>query len=316
MGSPDPTPGVSTPVLVLTGPTAVGKSSLALALAEATGATILSADSRQVYRGMAVGTAAPAPGEKARVPHRFVGSLDVPTPYSAGQHYDNCRNAITDLGASDQPALVVGGSTLYVHALIRGIADLPALDPDLQGRLQREASTAEGRSSLYAELHDADPESARTLDPTKSQRLVRLVGLLRQTGRPPSTLWSEGHRPALPHRLIVLDRPRAELYRRIEARVDAMFEGGLVDETRALLASHPDARPLLDATIGYREVAAMLDGDLARPDAVRLVKRNTRRYAKRQLTWLRRYDEAVWLDARTATVDDVLEAAAPWPSRT
>ena len=129
-------------------------------------------------------------------------------------------------------------------------------------------------------------------------------------------MWDEGRRPPLPHRLVILDRPRAELYERIEARVDSMFEQGLVDETRALLALGPDVRPLLDATIGYREVAAMLDGDIERPEAVRLIKRNSRRYAKRQLTWFRRYDEAVWLDARTATVDEVLEVAAPWPSMT
>ena len=308
--------GVADPVLVLAGPTAVGKSSLALAVAEAVGAEIVSADSRQVYRGLDVGTATPPPLDRERVVHHLVNDLDPAASFSAGQFRNVFFHAITDVNGRGGATVVVGGSTLYVHALVRGIADLPALRPGTERTLRAEGASAEGRERLFRELQRADPEAAATLDPSKSQRLVRLVGLLRDTGRPPSELWEEGHREPVPHRLVVLDRPRAELYDRIDRRVDAMLEAGWVEEVDALLGRGPAVRALLDATIGYREIAAVLDGTLERAEAVRLIKRNTRRYAKRQLTWYRRYDEAVWLDARTATVADVLEAAAPWPSNT
>ena len=304
------------PVLILAGPTAVGKSSLALAVAEATGAEIVSADSRQAYRGMDVGTATPGGVDQGRVQHHLVNHLDVSESYSAGLFLDRFENTITDVRDRNRPALVVGGSTLYVHTLVRGLADLPAVSAERTARLTENASTPEGRALLFQELERADPGGAATLDASKSQRLVRLVGLLRETGRPPSELWREAERPPVPHRLVVLDRPRAELYDRIERRVDAMIEGGVVEEVRALLALDPPPRPLLDATIGYREIAAYLDGAYSWDEAVRLMKRNSRRYAKRQLTWYRRYEEAVWLDARSATVEDVLEAAAPWPSIT
>ena len=314
MSSPEGPPKVTGPVLIMAGPTAVGKTTLAVSVAEAVGAAVVSADSRQVFRGMTVGTASPTAEDRERVPHRLFGELEPASAYSAGSYRDDCQSAITELHRTGIPALVTGGSTLYIHALVRGIADLPALTPDVLEHVQAEAQDPQGRSALFAELSRADPEGARTLDPTKSQRLVRLVGLLRQTGTPPSELWERGRRPPLPHRLIVLDRPRSELYHRIDERVDVMFAEGIMDETRDLLSAGPGVRALLDSTIGYREVAAMLDGSLTETEARRLIKRNTRRYAKRQLTWFRRYDEAVWLDARTASVEEVLAAAAPWPS--
>ena len=294
----------------------MGKSALALDVAEAVGAEVVSADSRQVYRGMDVGTATPPPGDRERVPHHLLDCLDPGQPFSAGEYFTYFTDSITEIEGRARAAVVVGGSTLYVHALTRGIADLPALDPDTERALAAEAATAEGRERLHSELRRADPTAAATLDPTKSQRLVRLMGLLRDTGRPPSELWEEGQREPVPNRLVVLDRPRAELYDRIDRRVDAMLGAGWVEEVETLLARGSDVRALLDATIGYREIAAFLDGALRWDEAVRLTKRNTRRYAKRQLTWYRRYEEAVWLDARTATAADVLKAAAPWPSST
>ncbi|MDT0632671.1 tRNA (adenosine(37)-N6)-dimethylallyltransferase MiaA [Rubrivirga litoralis] len=307
---------VLAPVLVLTGPTAVGKSALALDVAERVGAEIVSADSRQIYRGLDVGTASPTAADVQRVRHHLVDVLEPPEPYSAGRFLSWCGRAITETQSRGAPVLVIGGSTLYIHAVVRGIADLPTVSEGLDQTLQIKARTPEGRGGLYDELRRADPESAATLDPTKSQRLVRLVGLLRETGRAPSALWREQERPPLPHRLVVLDRPRSELYARIDARVDRMLTDGLIEETQRVLSHNPSARALLDATIGYREVLALLDGTIDRDEAVRLIKRNSRRYAKRQLTWFRRYEEAQWLDARTATVQDVLDAAAPWPSST
>ncbi len=303
-------------VLLLTGPTAVGKSSIALEVAEAIGGEIVSADSRQAYRGLDIGTATPPPDILQRVPHHLVNFLDVSAAFTAGLFCRVAEEAIADIQSRSRHALVVGGSTLYVESLVHGLADLPDVSADIASRTGIEAATAVGRSRLFAELQAADPASASTLDPTKSQRLTRLVGLLRETGRPPSVLWQEGYRAPLPHRLIVLDRPRDQLYDRIERRVDAMLGAGWLQEVSALLNQEPPPRPLLDATIGYRELAAHLDGDMSLEEAVRLIKRNSRRYAKRQLTWFRRYETATWLDARTASAESVLEAVAPWPSRT
>lgn len=306
-------PEGAAPVLVVAGPTAVGKSRLALDVAEAVGAEVVSADSRQVYRGLDVGTAAPSAADRARVPHHLVASLAPGEPYSAGQFLRSLGQTLADLRARRVPAVVVGGSTLYVEAIVRGLADLPALPDAVAAPLAEAAASPEGRDRLYAELAVADPDAAATLDPTKSHRLARLVGLLRHTGRPPSELWRERAVPPAPHVLVVLDRPREELYRRIDRRVDRMVADGLEDEVRRLYARGDRVRPLLRATIGYREVVGVLEGRHDWDEAVRLIKRNSRRYAKRQLTWYRRYPDALWLDARTATAGSLLDAVAPWP---
>lgn len=293
--------------LVLSGPTGVGKTALALDLAERLGTDILSADSRQVYRGLDIGTAKPTPAERVRVPHHWVDALDVGEPTSAGAFAREADRYVARCHAEGRPALVVGGSTLYVDAVVRGLADLPDVPPDVAATARAEAETSTGRARMFEELARADPAAAATLDPTKSHRLARLVGLLRATGRPPSTLWTENAPPARDVRLVVLDRPRDALYRRIESRVDRMLEDGLVDENRRLLAAghRLDTPPL--RTIGYQEPIRFLEGEIDEAEMVRLLKRNTRRYAKRQLTWLRRYPGAAWLDAATATVVSVLQ---------
>lgn len=303
------------PVLVLAGPTAVGKSRLAVEVAREVGSAIVSADSRQVYRGLDIGTAKPSPQDRALVPHLLVDCLEPDVPYSAGQFRSDFDYAIAGISSGAPPPAVVGGSTLYVDALVRGLADLPAVPDPLRDSLTEMATTAEGRAQLYAELHEADPEAAATLDVTKSQRLVRFVGLLRHTGRRPSDLWKAARLPPVPHVLVVLDRPRDELYQRIDRRVDQMMSQGLEDEVRQLYDRGEEVRRLLRATIGYREIVSVLEGEYDLPEAVRLIKRNSRRYAKRQWTWYRRYEEALWVDARSATADSLLAAVAPWPSR-
>ena len=293
-------------VLVLSGPTGVGKTALALSLAERLGTDILSADSRQVYRGLDIGTAKPTAADRARVPHRWVDALDIGEPTSAGafsreadRHIDRCR-------ADGRPALVVGGSTLYVDAVVRGLSDLPEVPGEIAAAALEDAATPAGRNRLFHELRSADPTAAATLDATKSQRLARLVGLLRATGRRPSELWSEGRRARPDVRLVVLNRPRESLYERIEARVDEMLSAGLVNENRALLsAGHPANTPCF-RTIGYQEPMRFLRGDIDESEMVRLLKQNTRRYAKRQLTWLRRYPDALWLDAAATSSEQIV----------
>ena len=292
--------------MVLAGPTGVGKTSLALRLAEALGTDILSADSRQAYRGIDIGTAKPTPAERARVHHAWVDVLDIGEPTSAGAfarfadvHIERCHR-------ESRPALVVGGSTLYVDAVVRGIARLPDVPDETAAQAFAETVTEAGRQQLFAELARADPVAAATLDPTKTQRLARLVGLLRATGRPPSVLWAEGAPQPRDVSLVVLDRPRDQLYARIEARVDQMLVDGLVDENRRLVAAGhgPGTTPL--RTIGYQEPMRFLSGDLGESEMVRLLKQNTRRYAKRQLTWFRRYPAARWLDADSSEIEQIV----------
>lgn len=282
------------PVTVIAGPTGVGKTAVGIAVARALGTDILSADSRQAYRGLDIGTAKPTAEERALVHHHFIDVLDVGEPTSAGAFARVADAYIARCRAEGRPALVVGGSTLYVDAVVRGLADLPNVPPEIVRQTQAEAESAEGRDALYRELARADPDAARTLDPTKGHRLARLVGLLRATGRRPSELWAEGAPQPRNVRLFVLDRPRDRLYRDLDARVDQMLVDGLVDENRRLLAEghRLDTAPL--RTIGYQEPIRFLEGEIDEGEMVRLLKQNTRRYAKRQQTWFRRHPDATW----------------------
>jgi tRNA dimethylallyltransferase len=301
------------PVLIIAGPTAVGKSSLAVAVAETVGGEIVSADSRQVYRGLDIGTAKPSLADQERAPHHLVDVLDPGQPYSAGQFQRDARASIQEIQSRGLHVVVAGGSTLYVHGLVEGLADLPDVPADLVAELTMQAGTPAGRDALFAELDAADPEAASTLDPTKSQRLARLVGVLRVSGRPPSALWRERAVPPVPHHLVVLHRPRPVLYAAIDQRVNEMVTEGLEDEVFRLWETAPEAAPLLHATIGYQEILEARTSGHGRAWAVERIQRNSRRYAKRQLTWYRRYPAAQWLDAESHTPDAVLSAVAPWP---
>ena len=301
-------------VLVIAGPTAVGKSSLALALAEQVGAEIASADSRQLYRGLDIGTAKPTAAEQRRVPHHLIDRLNLGERSTAGSYRTWFDDVAADVARRGRPLVVVGGSTLYVHALVAGLAELPPVPPPLEAQLLREIASPAGAQALFDELAAADPAAASTLDPTKTQRLVRLCGVLRSTGHAPSELWAANRVAPVPSRLVVLDRPRPDLYARIDQRVDAMIEAGLLVEAQALASRGSEARRTLGATIGYQELLPVFDGERTLDEAVHIIKRNSRRYAKRQLTWYRRYDDALWLDARRQTADDLLATVQGWPS--
>ena len=293
-------------VLALTGPTAVGKTARSLALAERLGAEIVSADSRQVYRPLTVGTAKPSPGELTRVPHHFINERDLGEPFSAGIFAREAAQRIRAIRARGRRALVVGGSTLYLHALQHGLADIPPVEDAVRARLM-DRLDAEGAEALYAELEEIDPAYAATLDATKTHRLVRGLEVYHGTGRPLSRYHEEQPPPPFAFVTVVLQRDRKQLYARINRRVDQMLERGLLDEVRALSgdALSRGAPPL--RTIGYREVLSHFEGQYDRAEMTRLIKRNTRRYAKRQLTWFRRYDDYRWLDAE-APMDALLKA--------
>lgn len=293
------------PILILAGPTAVGKTGISLRLAERQAAEIISADSRQVYRNLDIGTAKPSPEERRRVPHHFVDELDLETPFSAGQFAEAAYERIRAIQSRSRTPLVVGGSTLYLYALQFGLADIPMVDRavrrELEHRLERE-----GAQALYRELRDVDPAAADTMDATKTQRLIRALEVFHGTGRPLSYYQEHTPTPPFSFRTLVLHRERAELYDRINQRVDQMLEAGLLDEVAALLEEgySPDLNPL--RTIGYQEPIRYLKGELSRTEMIRLIKRNTRRYAKRQLTWFRRFDELQWVSAEGFSVDDVI----------
>lgn len=284
------------PIPTLTGPTAVGKTALSLQLAEHLSAEIISADSRQIYRELTTGTAKPSRNELERIPHHFIDELDVGDPFSAGTFARHAHKRIREIRARNRRPLVVGGSTLYLHALQFGLADIPKVDPEVRERLNRRLEH-EGAEALYAELEAADPKAAERLDPTKTQRLVRALEVFHGTGRPLTAYYEEQEPPPFDFRTVVLHRERRELYDRINRRVDRMLDSGLLDEVQHLLDQgfDPATNPL--QTIGYQEPIAHLRGEIDYEEMVRLIKRNTRRYAKRQLSWFRRYDSYEWMHA-------------------
>lgn len=287
--------GSARPILALIGPTAVGKTALSLTLAERLGGEIVSADSRQVYRSLTIGTAKPSPEELARVPHHFIDELDLDEPFSAGRFAEAASARIRDILRRGRVPVVVGGSTLYLEALMHGLADIPETTPATRDVLMARLRD-EGGDVLYRELERLDPTSAATMDATKTQRVVRALEVLRDTGRPLSYYHAHRTPPPFAFGPVVLTRPRAELYERINRRVDQMLEAGLLDENRRLLDAgvSPGLNPL--RTIGYREPLAYLRGEVGYDEMVRRLKQNTRRYAKRQLTWFRRRATYRWLD--------------------
>jgi tRNA dimethylallyltransferase len=295
-----PGPNVLRSLLVLVGPTACGKTALALELAERCPLEVVSADSRTVYRGMDLGTAKPSPAERQRVAHHLIDVVDPDEPYSLATYQQQALAAIADIQARGRRAALVGGAGLYVSAVCDGLL-LPDVPPNVEFR---SALEARGRVALLAELAQVDPESARRIDPRNVRRMIRALEVHHATGVPFSA-W-QSRRFALPFApvLIGLEVERQELYRRIDARIDAWVAGGFIDEVRGLLdAGYAPSLPSM-SSLGYREIARFLGGELALEDAVAQFKQATHQYAKRQLTWFRRDTRIRWLSAPSA--DEVL----------
>jgi len=294
------------PFLTIAGPTAVGKTALSLDVAEALGAEIVSVDSRQVYEELTIGTAKPSAEAQERVPHHFIGERTLHEPLSAGAYAEAANDRIQSILDRGARPLIVGGATLYLHALQYGLADVPDVDDAVRERLN-ERLEKEGKQALYDELCEVDPTQAEKADPTKTQRVIRALEVYHGTGNPLTYYYENQPEPPFSYTTIVLNRDREKLYDRINRRVDQMLAEGLLDEVRAVMEMEGvqlDEPPL--STIGYREPIQHLRGEIDDDEMVRLVKRNTRRYAKRQLTWFRRYDEYHWRDATETSVEDVL----------
>ena len=304
------------PLVCLIGPTASGKSALALALAGALDAEIVSVDSAQVYRGMDIGTAKPSAAERARVPHHLIDLVDPADPYSAARFVGDALRSIADVRSRGRRPLLVGGTVLYFNALQHGLAPMPGADPALRAALAGELAER-GAPALHAELRRVDPAAGARIHERDPQRLLRALEVFRATGTPLSTL-QRATRPAHPGpflKLALVPASRAWLHARIRARFAVMLEAGLLDEVRRLRA-RGDLAPSLPAvrSVGYRQAWAHLDACEAAGTAgaepwVQAAIAATRQLAKRQLTWLRGMDDAVTLACDTLDEGALVGAA-------
>ena len=275
--------------VLIAGPTASGKSALALALAEALGGTIINADSMQVYRDLRIVTARPTAQEEARVPHLLYGHVDAAENYSVGRWCVGASAALAAVERAGRLPVVVGGTGLYFKALTRGLAAVPPIPPQIRAAV-RERLERKGIAALYAELGERDAATARRLMPRDRARVTRALEVMLATGRSLTDWHAEGMKPALDAQAAVklfLDVERAELYRRIDGRFDAMLGSGALDEVRALASRGLDpALPAMKAH-GVPWLIRHLSGEIDLVAAVEGAKRDTRRYSKRQGTWFR-----------------------------
>lgn len=278
-------------LLVIVGPTGSGKTDLSIRLARHYGAPILSTDSRQFYRGMLIGTAQPDPDQLQAAEHHFIASHDLNEDLNCGSYEMQALSCLEKLFAKHDWVIAVGGSGLYVRALCEGMDDLPQADPELREALSRRLET-EGVDALAAELRTLDPAYYARVDRKNPARVMRALEVCLQTGRPYSEQRTGVRRPR-PFGIVKVgvDLPREELYARIDRRVDRMVADGLEAEARAL---YPYRTLNALQTVGYREFFDYFDGRTSYEEAVSLIKRNSRRYAKRQLTWFRRDPEIRW----------------------
>ncbi|MHB8069456.1 MAG: tRNA (adenosine(37)-N6)-dimethylallyltransferase MiaA [Desulfobaccales bacterium] len=281
-------------VAVLVGPTAVGKTGVALELARELGAEIVNADSLQVYREMDIGTAKPTAAERAIVPHYLVDVVDPPEPYDAARYSQEGRAVLAELQDRGVIPLVVGGTGLYIKALLSGLFDDGSPDNRLRQKLRQEL-TDRGLPHLYERLRRLDPASAWRLHPHDTYRILRALEVMEATGQPLSALLEAHQFRDAPYQVLKLGllRPREELNQRIEARVEAMLAQGWLEEVEGLLSRYPpDLKPF--QALGYRHLIAFLQGRWSWEEAIELLKRDTRRYAKRQLTWFKADPAAHW----------------------
>lgn len=282
------------PLLVsIVGPTAVGKTSLAIKIAQNLNTEIVSADSRQFFRELEIGTAKPTKEELQLVPHHFINSHSIREDYNAGAYERDVRRLMDQLFASKEVVVAVGGSTLYLKALWEGFDEMPSVAPGVREKLNAEKEE-KGLTDLLEELKRMDPHYYEEVDRSNGQRVVRALEVIRSTGKPFSS-FRVSVKKDMPYRhlKVGLNMPREMLFDRINKRMDLMIENGLFAEVQSLEAfkSHNALQ-----TVGYTEIFNFLGGEYDKQEAIRLLKRNSRRYAKRQLTWLRKYADIAWFE--------------------
>ena len=298
-------------LLLIVGPTGVGKTELALRVAERYGSPIVSCDSRQIFREIPIGTAAPTADEQQRVKHYFIGERSIEEAYNAGQYERDALELLDALFAKHDVVVMTGGSMLYADAVCKGLDDLPSVPSSVRADVQREYGS-KGLAWLQSEVQRLDPVYWEEVDRQNPARLAHCVELCRVTGKPYSALRSHAAKER-PFRIVKigLDRPRAQLYARIDERVKQMMAAGLLEEAKAV---YPKRALNSLQTVGYKELFAYLDGQYDLERAVELIQQNSRHYAKRQLTWFRRDKEIHWLNANddyeknSNSIDDWLRA--------
>jgi tRNA dimethylallyltransferase len=302
---PDDLGGNNESVLALVGPTGSGKTDLGLQLAARLDAEIINCDSRQVYRGLDIGSAKPSAAERAAVPHHLLDVVDPDQSFDCARYRDLARAAVADIRSRGRRVVLVGGTGLYLKVLRYGLLPAPPRDPGLRTRLDALEDAQPG--ALHARLARRDPAAAARLHPHDRTRLIRALEVCELTGRPLSAWQAEhGFRTAeLRMRVVGLAMERGALYARLDARCRRMVEDGLIDEVHALWRRGygPDLPPL--RSIGYREIGAHLRGECDRETAIGLMQRATRRFAKRQLTWFRADPTVEWVAAERATAEEI-----------
>lgn len=282
-------------LIIIVGPTAVGKTDLCVKLAKLLDTEVVSADSRQFYRELAIGTAKPTEEEMDGVPHHFVDSHSIHDYYSVGDFERDCLKVLEEIFSRKDTAILTGGSGMFIKMITDGIDEMPEADLELRQQLA-ERFEKEGLSQLKEELRVLDPVYFEQVDDQNTQRVLRALEVCLSTGKPFSS-FRKNQKVERPFKMlkIALERPREELYARIDTRMDLMLEEGLEGEAKALM-EYREHYAL--KTVGYREIYEHLDGNYDREEMVRLLKRNSRRYAKRQMTWFKNQDEFHWFDAK------------------
>ncbi len=283
--------------LVIAGPTGVGKSDLALRLAQSTGGEIVNYDSVQIYRGFDIGSAKPSPAARAAVPHHLFDIIEADQQFNAADYARLARSTCEAILARGRLPILVGGTFFYLRALLSGLPEMPPRNEAIRRRLRAIASRSRGQMKLHRWLSKIDPQSGRKIAPPDRHRVERALEVWLTSGRPISS-WDrpEDANEEIPAMKIGLSLDRASLVDVVDRRVETMYREGLVAETAALLARYPrSAHPF--GTIGYREAAAVVSGEIDLDDAIAETRRRTRAYAKRQMTWLRAEANMHWIDA-------------------
>ena len=278
-------------LIVITGPTAVGKTDLCMEVAEHLDIPIINADSRQLFRELKIGTASPTPEQMSRVKHYFVGMLGIDDYYSASMYEQDVMTLLQQLFKSSDYALLSGGSMMYIDAVCNGIDDIPTVDDETRATMKRRLAE-EGLEALVEELRQLDPEHYETVDRQNPRRVVHALEICHMTGKT-YTSFRKAQKKQRPFSIIKigLNREREELYNRINKRVDNMMQKGLLDEARSMLP-HRGVNAL--NTVGYKELFNHFDGLWSLDEAVERIKGNTRRYARKQLTWFKRDEQMAW----------------------
>lgn len=301
----------SVPVIAVVGPTASGKSALAVALAERLGGEIVSADSMQIYSGLPIGTAQPSEEEKRGIAHHLIGFLDPSQEFNAAQYVEFAKEAIRSIRGRGKLPILAGGTGLYVSSLLHNVRFLPEEeDPELRKSLEITAKE-QGIETLLERLKQLDPAAAVSIDSCNQKRVIRCLELSIKTGKTAAQRAEESRGEPSPYNSCMLGlcfADRSLLYDRINRRVDWMLEQGLMREARALFENRQVSRTVLQA-IGYKEFFPYFRGEISLETAVETVKRESRRYAKRQMTWFRREGDIHWLEADDPSLDKLLEQA-------